>query len=243
VRAFTNRKGVHIFRGLPGLRDIENSEGDAESWAAVSEKRPFVVEVKDDRHRYLPVKLNVDAPVKGLYRWEHETLASPPAPESAVPLYSAPSRPVLAAMAVVRAELRDGVSGGPAAWTLVEGLIDGNLQGRGISDDKGRLLLMFPFPEPKEHSGSPPLASPPRGSPIRLVDRTWSLQLRAYYSPSTPAPEIPDLANVFEQAEATLWFSLSPSTQLGVQTLQYGRELVLASQSRSELWITPLSSP
>lgn len=146
-------------------------------------------------------------------------------------------------MAVVRAELWDPTLNRPAAWALVEALIDGDVQGRGISDEEGRLLLMFPYPEPKDTSPSPPAGSPPGGGPTRLVDRTWPLQLQAFYTPGATVPKIPDLNKVFEQTPATLWRTLSPNAPLGPQTLKYGSELILATQSKSELWITTLSSP
>ncbi len=236
VEAFTNRKGVYAFRGLPGMRDVEYPAEDSTHWIASAGKWNFVVEVADKRDRFIPFSLNVKAPVKGLYRWG--AVPSPPPVESPVLLYSAPARPILPAMAVVRAELWDPVLERPAAWALVEAVIDGVVQGCGISDARGRLLLMFPYPEPKDGP-----ASPPATSPTRLVDRKWSLQLNSFYSPASPVPAIPDLNKVFEQTKATLWFTLSPGTPLGPQTLKYGSELVLASQSKSELLITPLSSP
>jgi hypothetical protein len=243
VAAFTNRKGVYVFQGLPGLREAENSTGDAEFWSEPPKTRPFIVEVRDELHRFVPFTLKADAPIKGLYRWSPEDSASPPARESPVLLYSSASRPVLPSMAVVRAELWDPTLKRAAAWALVDALIDGEVQGRGIADEKGRLLLMFPYPEYQDQAGSPPVSSPPSGGPTRLADRSWLLELRAHYSPTTPVPDIPDLESVFEQEEATLWSSLSPNAQLDVQTLSFGSELVLASRPRSELWITPLSSP
>jgi hypothetical protein len=243
VAGFANRKGVFTVRDLPWLREAESSAGDAAFWAQPPKQRPFVVEVTDTRGRFLPALLNVNLPIEGLYRWEPEPPSSPPAAESPVHLYSAPSRTVIPAMAVVRAELWDPIAKEPAAWAMVEASIDGNVQGRGISDEKGRLLLMFPFPEPKDALVSPPASSPPSGGPTRLVDRTWSVELQAFYAPEASVPEIPDLKKVFEQTQAALWSTLSPTAPLGVQTLRYGSELLLASESQSELWITPLSSP
>jgi hypothetical protein len=236
VEAFTNRKGVFAFRGLPGMRDVEYPAEDSNPLDSLSGKWNYVVEVADKQGRFIPFRLNVKAPVKGLYRWG--AVQSPPPVESPVLLYSAPARPVLPAMAVVRAELWDPVLDRPAAWALVDAVIDGAVKGRGISDAHGRLLLMFPYPEPKDGPASPPAASP-----TRLVDRKWPLQLQSFYSPDSPVPAIPDLNKVFEQTEATLWQTLSPGTPLGPLTLKYGSELVLASQSKSELLITPLSSP
>ncbi len=241
VAAFTNRKGVYVFRGLPWMRDAEYPAEGVEPLESLAGKWDFIVEVVDNENRFIPFNLSVKAPVKGLYRWE--SVSSTPSNESPVLLYSAPSRPTLSSMAVVRAELRDPDRETPASWALVEAVIEGKVQGRGISDAHGRVLLMFPYPEPKDLPLSPPALSPPGGSGTRLFDREWQFQLRAFYSPGAATQALPDLNRIFEQTQADLWSTLSPNTPLGPQALKYGSELVLASQSESELWITRRSSP
>lgn len=238
VEAFANRKGVYVFHDLPGLRGVEYPAGDEDPLNDLRGKWPFVLEVTDVRNRFIPFILKVDVPTKGLYRWESETVLSPPSQESPVILYPAPTRPVPSPMAAVRAELWDPLLGRPASWTVVEAVIEGVVQGRGISDELGRLLVMFPYPEPKDFP-----SSPPHPAPLRIFDRTWTLQLRAFYSPDPDVPAIPELKKVFEQQPAALWSSVSPAIPLGHQTLKYGSELVLASESESELLITPTSSP
>lgn len=241
VDAIMNRKGVYVFYGLPGMHEVEYPSEDSDPLDDMAGRWTFIVEVVDNQNRFLPANINVKAPVKGLYNFG--AASSPPPSESSVLLYSAPSRPVLTTMAIVRAELRDPILKKPASWTLIEAVIDGTIRGRGISDALGRLLLMFPYPELKDVQTLSPVASPPRASPTRLIDQKWSLQLRAFYSPATPVQAIPDLTRIFEQTQAALWFTLSPNTPLGPQTLKYGSELIIASQSNSELWITQTSSP
>lgn len=243
VKAFTNHKGVFVFRNLPGMRRTENSSGKADFWAAPPDRRRFVIEVRDRQWRFLPALLNVDAPVRGLYRWEHGVRSSPPPPESPVFLYSAPSRRTLPSMAVVRAELLDAERNRPAAWVKVEAVVDGILRGVGVSDDDGKLLLMFPYPEPRNGDVSSPVLSPPSRTPATLFDRTWSVQLAAYYDPTVSEQKIPELESVFEQKPAALWSASSPYLPLGPQILKYGSELLVASRPRPELWITQLSSP
>lgn len=238
IEAFANRKGVYVFHGLPGLREVEYPADDEDPLNDLQGKWPFVLQVTDVRNRFIPFILKVDVPTTGLYRWESGTVQSPPSQESPVILYPAPSRPVPSPMAVLRAELRDPLLERPASWAVVEAVVEGVVQGRGISDALGRLLVVFPYPEPKD---SP--TSPPHPGPVRIFDRSWILQLRAFYSPESPVPAIPELKKVFEQTPAALWSALSPVIPLGQQTLKYGSELVLASQSRSELLITPTSSP
>jgi len=241
--AFTNRKGVFVFRDLPGLRAAENSAGDSMFWASLAKKKSFLIEVKDGLRRFQSFLLNIDLPVKGLYRWELDVSSSPPAPEAPVPLFSASSRRAPAGMAVVRADLWNPHTDEPAAWALVEASVSGKVLGRCFADEKGRILLIFAYPEPKETSSTSPISSPVSGHRKSLVDQSWPLDLQAFYTPIKPVPEIPDLAEVFRQAPAHLWSSLSPAIELGQQNLEFGKELILKSVSESLLWITPEPSP
>jgi hypothetical protein len=243
IGARTNRKGVYFFRDLPGLREVENASGDAEFWASLTGERPFVIEVIDDRGRYQPFLLNIDLPVKGLYRWDAEPSGSPPAPEAPVPLFPTSSRQAPAGTAVVRAALWDPVADQPAAWALVDAVVDGIVRARGIADANGQLALMFPYPEPKDPSSASPVSSPLTSDRMALVDQTWSLKLQGFYSPVRPVPKIPDLGEVIRQTPGSLWSALSPPAELSEQTLEFGRELIVKSNSESILWITSESSP
>ncbi|HEX3599614.1 MAG TPA: hypothetical protein VHU84_05690, partial [Lacipirellulaceae bacterium] len=139
--------GIIAFHGLPGLRAFERS--DAENpWDPLPKTRLFQVEVTDSAGRYLPCTFVVQAPAEGLVNFDNN--ASPPCTAAgAVPLFSAPSRAVPSGLAVVRAELHELGSGESAAWALVEAQYSSAGSTRtacGLTDDQGRVVLMFPYP-------------------------------------------------------------------------------------------------
>jgi hypothetical protein len=71
------------------------------------------------------------------------------------------------------------------------------------------------------------------------MEQTWPVELRAFYTPLSPVPEIPDLCDLLNQAPATLWQDASPPRPLVQTTLQYASDLVLRSGSSSTLLISP----
>jgi hypothetical protein len=215
VQAIVNRLGIYVLRNLPGLRAVENGTGDTTFWASPPAIRVFVVEVQDTRRRFQPFSLTLSAPVRGVFAWELAP-GSPPEPTS-VPLFSAPARPAPAGMAVLRAELFDPIHKQPAAWAILEARLAGQLLARGLADAAGRLVLIFPFPEPN------------LASHIPLTQQVWSLQLRAAYASSTPVPPLPDLEAALAQPSATLWQDSARSLPLAQANLSFGRELVLRS--------------
>jgi hypothetical protein len=153
-----------------------------------------------------------------------------------VPLFSAPARIAPAGTAAVRADLRDAVTGAPAAWAVLEVSSAGTPVHRGVADERGSVVVLLPYPEPPWHGPSPPPGS------RALSDQTWSVSVSVRYSPaatSPPAGEPPDLCAVLTQSPATLLAMLSPSSPLGAQTLAFGRELVLRTAGRSDLLVLP----
>ena len=267
VRAFSNPSGIYVFRHLPGLRDFEHGSGDNNFWESLPPRRPFVIEVDDRERRFQPFLLTTHLPVRDVFVWEDPSPASPPSPTLGVPLYSAPSRSVPAAMAVIRAELRDPWAGpdhqgGPAAWAVIEAHIPGQPTVRGIANDKGRIALIFPYPDPgSEAFASPPdspLLSPPAGS-SSLRHQVWNIALQAAYKPMHPVPvgratpPIPDLRDILMQPPATLWADTKRTKPLTEARLTFGQELILRSTDfttepiggtpMSVLLITPAGSP
>jgi hypothetical protein len=201
-----NRSGVYVAHALPGLREFEYSGAEPDVlWATVT--RPFRVEVRDPFGRFLPMAFDADLPVRGLFTWSDPWFSPPraivlPGEEGSppqlllerVPLFSSASRPVPDPLAVVRAQLRELGSHRDAAWTLLSVMIDGDVRGLGLADERGRVAVMFPFPEPARMS----LSSPPEAR----NDFTWEVVLTAYAwagSPPSVVPPIPDLAAVFAQ--------------------------------------------
>ncbi len=251
--AFANRKGVFVFRDLPGLQEVvrqtpapdssEHPTADESFWTKNTEVRRMVVEVQDERKRYHPFEVSIDVPNKGFFRWAFDTEVSPLSADAWVPLFSTPSRIAPAGMAVIRAELLDSVTGKPAAWALVEAIMGGSVKCRGLSGTDGQLVLMLPYPEPKNASILSPVESPLSGERTPLLSEGWEVSFGAYYSPLSPMPTIRDLDEVASQSRAMLLTELSPPTELGARTLNFGKELILKPDSGSNLWITPLSTP
>lgn len=280
VTALANRAGVFVVHHAPGLREFERGAGDEDFWASVPPGKPFVVEVEDGEQRFLPFSFTLNLPQRRIYQWVSPLDASPPAspiasppgaasPVSGVPLYSAPTRQVPAGMAALRAELWNPLTAQPASYAVVEARADGRLLARGFADERGRLALFFPYPQPIRFAVSSPISSPadsppaPRGP--ALFDQAWNVTLNAGYTPSSPpappqdldtiAPDVPivlpDLRATLAQLlapPATLWLDFAHGVALPSLTLRYGRELVLASEDavnnsppapQSVLFITP----
>ncbi len=234
--ASITHSGVYAFIDLPGLRDLENGSGDEAFWANLPARRPFVIQVIDNASRFQQFQLTAQVPVRGLFTLD---CASPPTlAQAGVPLFSSPARAVPGGMAVLRADLWDIAADAPAAWTLIEASIEGQTVARTYADRQGRVALIFAYPEPPRFS----ISSPP-SSRRALTDQTWTIQLHAFYSPTTPVPQIPDLCQVLNQAEANLYSNLSPALPLTETALEFGKELILKSQLQSVLLIAPAGSP
>lgn len=247
-RAYVNSSGVYAIRDLAGLRDFENGLRDEEFRQGTLPTRNFVIEITDTESRFLPFSFTVDLPHRGLFVWQDSV--SPPERLPGVPLFSAPTRSVPAAMAALRADLqqRDGT---PAAWAIIEARSPEGKTFRAMADHRGRLALIFPYPEPvMESVGSPPdvgMVSPPAGG-RSLKEQEWIVELRAFYLPASPAPALADLRAALAQREATLWtqFEMIEMTEA---TLRFGQELTLRSINpddgleESFLLIEPRESP
>lgn len=237
-RAIPNRSGVFVAQNLSGLRSIEYGKGDAEFWVgATTSSSPFVVEVVDQKGRFLPFQFAVDLPVRGSLPWAADVADSPPSALPTLPLYSTPARAVPAGMAVLRADLRDWIADRPAAWAVVEARPEGQPPVRGIAGKDGRIALVFSYPEPLSGPlGSPP-GSPPLGERKSLLEQKWAVMLQAWYSASVMVPNRLDLSSVFTQQPATLLATVSPETVLNSATLEFGKDLIVKTETQSELLI------
>lgn len=261
TEAFPNRSGVYVVHHAPGLREFEHGAGDDEFWRNLPPPRSFVVEVIDGERRFQPFSFEAELPApRGLFNWLSPVEPSPPAGARSLPLYSAPARAVSPGMAVIRADLWDAEADTPAAWAVLEARLEGQLQARGLSDERGRVALVFPYPKPTDAPTSSPVASPPVNKNVPLLEQTWELALSAGYAPADDTaarrpPAIPDLRATLEQLNAPpakLWTDLAAQEELLSVTLKYGPELILKSQDsinvsppapRSVLYITPAGSP
>ncbi|HKV10081.1 MAG TPA: hypothetical protein VJ725_18215 [Thermoanaerobaculia bacterium] len=237
-----NRAGIFVFRNLPGLAGLERGSGDAAYWATETPRFDFVLAVSDPAGRFLPWSLPVKLPQRSLLGLG---LASPltsplqvqTGGETAfLPLFSAASRPVPEGMGGLRTTLWDADR--PAAWALVEAKAGGERSVAGLADAQGRVMLPLPYPKPAATLGSP------LGGGGPLTRQSWPVAFTVRYRRRTPAPQIPDLADVLTQPPATAWQETSRTNPLTSATLRFGRELVLVSRAdggavSSTLLITP----
>lgn len=252
VRAFPNRTGTFVLQHAPGLRrEIEHGEGDTDYWVSLPPRKTFVVEVLDAERRFQPFTFEVKLPARGIYAWELTAppLSPPSLEDQSVPLYSAPTRALASGMAVIRMELWDALADAPAAWAFVEASMSAPpLVVRGFADEKGRLALIFPYPEPPPLTQGSPPQSPPQGVGQSFTQQSWTIHLAARYVSRT-AQALPDLRDTLTQASADLWADSERTQPLTEIALRYGRELVVASydatngKALSKLLITPAGSP
>jgi hypothetical protein len=229
-----NHVGVFVLAGVPGLALAEHGAGDDAYWADPPAQTIVTVDVDDSRGRFLPFSFDADLPARGMFEL---ACGSPPGADGPIVLFSSAARPVPAGCAVVRADLWDADADAPAAWALLEVQPPGLPPARGLADARGRVAVVFPYPEPSGLDGSPP--SLERRA---LSAQSWTVQLRAFAAAQAdPVPARPDLCTVLTQPEATLLAGESPATPLTDATLDYGRELVLRTSPQSVLVLTPAS--
>lgn len=70
TRAFPNRSGAYVVHAASGLLDATRGAGDDPFWnSRASAKKSFMVEVADERRRYLPFTFAAELPARGLLTW------------------------------------------------------------------------------------------------------------------------------------------------------------------------------
>jgi len=241
-----NPSSIFVFRNLPGLRDLEFGEGDTAYWNDAP-RFDFILEVVDRANRYLPFQLPIQLPQRRILGIELTSpLSSPLAmqiglEEGFLPLFSSPSRASLDGLGVMRAELVDGGTGLPASWALLEAKAGEQRLVTGMADRQGRVMLPLFYPKPVITLGSPGNTNTP------LAQQTWAVDFTVRYRRREPVPDIPDLVDVLTQPAAQAWEQTSPLSAWTQATLQFGRELRLATTAggvgTSTLLITPAGSP
>ncbi len=229
--ADVNRTGVYFFHGLPGMRRVENGNGDEDFWTAHPPSVPFTVEVSDAQDRYLPYQFSVLLPAHGLYGLAGSPLSLSLTPDTTwLPVFSAPSRVMPGPSAVVRVQLMDDAAKAPAAWALMTAQVPGSLMMTGLADDRGVASLTLPYPEPRNS----PFASPLGAGSLKLSDQTWPLTVSVFYTPPFTSPVSPDsvltdLGKLLGQRAATVWRDTAHSAAASSFMLQFGKDLVLRS--------------
>lgn len=235
VRAVANRSGVFAFHDLPGLRASSFGSGSVDFWASPPAHARLVLELADERRRYLGFRFDADAPVRGLFR---ETCGpgSPPDLEvPGVPLFSAPGRILPGGLAGVRADLWDLHADAPAAWAVLEVTAAPGATVRGVADERGCVLVPLPYPEPPWQTGSPPPTA------VALSAQSWTLDLAVRYQAGgvgTDPGAPPDLCAVLSQPPATALASLSPPVTLTTAPLSFGQPLSLSTAGHPVLHLT-----
>jgi hypothetical protein len=177
-----NRANVFVLQNVPGLRDVEFGAGDQAYWDDLPTPQDFAIDVFDTTNRFLPFTFTAAVPTRDLFEW----ICGSPPEQSGVPLFSAPSRSVPGGYGVIRAELRDESQFdtrtqeyAPASWAMLEAWYDSQLVGRGLADQQGRIVVLFPYPEPI----NPPISSPP--TPRTALTQSPATLLSSL-SPPTP---------------------------------------------------------
>jgi hypothetical protein len=189
VAATASLSGIYAFAHLPDLRPQEHGAGDASYWAEITEsqRRTYTLTVSDLQERFFDFTLSVRTPQRGIFAFAcPDATVTLDAPNSAIPLFSLPSRPVPAGMAVIRCEVTR--AGQPAAWAFVEVKQTTTLLGQGLCDEKGRAAVIFPHPTA---TGNVP-----------LLEQSWTLTLNIYHTPLPNARTPVDLCAVLSQQES-----------------------------------------
>jgi hypothetical protein len=231
IPTFSNRSGIYVAARLPGLADAERGMGDTAFWSSPPALRAFTVSVADPERRYLPCRFDVLLPFQGLAvpNCLLPTTPSDPAP-AGVPLFSAPTRPIPVGMAALRAEVWDDATDRPAAWALLEVVGAQMPPARGLTDERGCGVVIFPYPEPELFGTS----SPPSGG-AALLEQRWDLTLRIFATTHDGSGPTPDLCQVLQQGHAP------PRAEVHVPLI-YGQEAIIATWPHSTL-LLPVGSP
>jgi len=253
--AVINRAGIFVFRNIFGLHAFETANGDNTRdfagsdafWNPVSPpaRYDYTLEVRDPARRFLPFVLPVKLPQRSLLGIAFNSpLSSPLVGQTGgrgafVPVFSAPTRTVPEGMIGLRAEIVDtGTSpAGPreAAYAVIEAKAGDQPLVTGVADQRGRILLPLPYPKPVITLGSMATTNVP------LQDQTWTVDFTVRYRRRASVPELPDLYDVLSQPVATAWQTTALITPWTQTTLEFGRELLLATQGTVShtLLITP----
>jgi hypothetical protein len=251
IRLSSNPSGVFGFHDMPGLRDLEYPAEVEPAAGSPPTALPFVVMVADPLGRFLPAVFGIEIPAL-VTSPPLSDLDPDPAPMLDAFLFTAPTRPVTAGLAAIRADLFDRDADTPAAHARVRVTLGDRLR-IGVADERGRLLVLVPWPLLERlRLGSPPgLGQPP------TTEQVFPLSFEAWYQPDLPRPfaseavlpapwtVLPGLKGILEHADrAAIWPSpAGPPVVTLTSDLAYERGLVLRTVSVSELWISRGASP
>ena len=238
--------GVYSFSGVPGLRHFENGTGDDSFWKSNPPRIPYTIEVSDPSAQYLPFQLSVLLPVRGLYGFASSPLSLSLTPDTTwVPIFSSPSRELSGPNAIIRVNLQDDRTGGPAAWAIVTAQFSGLAPYAGIADDRGVVTLTLPYPEPQNS----PFGSPMGSGSLKLSDQSWPVAIDVFYAGAVTSSGPVDLQQALQQGQAIAWIDTAHTAEATSFNLTFGQDLVLRSldsvtgHELSVLLVTSATSP
>lgn len=248
ITAYRTRSGVYAFNGLSNMRDIEHGSSRADSVSSPPTSHSFVIEVRDERRRYVDVGFKVDLPLsyKGLF------LSNlPSSPPSGSPkgfnLYSAATRTPPALVTAVRGELFAIAADKPAAHALVRITTEDGFSWFGLADEQGRFAAVMPYPTLIDGIGGSPTANNRKP----LYEQTWNLAIEVLFEPThlqeLPGSRMKDYKSILNQSQAQIW-PISPKkgglpiANQHVQ-LEFGKEVILKTAGLSKLLVSPAASP
>lgn len=202
-----------------GLASEERADDDPKQ--QIWENVPVVIDLEDRQRRYLPMSFVEKMPYKGAIQKE---------------LWSAPSRPVFSALAVIRAQIviGKGKTPPPAAYALVEAkpsiqVLKSSKSYSGMTDKQGTLLLTFPYPPVPQPGGSFKYPS--------LGKQTFKLTITVKYDKNhkkaLAGSDVPNLEEILKQETATIITHLKHKkldNSIIMRDLQFGQPLILRTK-------------
>jgi hypothetical protein len=235
-----NGRSIWFASRLPGLRDA-----DLDPTAGSVPPRPYTLTVNDPVGQFLPTRLAITLPRRGLVAPEALAALAPDLsaalgatdPDTpTLPLFSSPARSAPNGCADIRGQLIRADTSATAAWALVTASLAGAVRAVALADPQGRFALFLPWPEwpraalppmPTSPPSSPPALSPPHAPP---PPPGWDISISAYAAP-LPASPAPDLADILAQLDhpRPLYASTAPLAVLPPQRLTFGQPLTLAT--------------
>lgn len=249
VRGQRTASDIYAFHRIPGLRAFETPRPGETLDLGSPPGAEYVVEVQDERARFVPVAFAVTLPRPGRALFLDESPSAGGLPAPGFYLFTAATRPVAPPIGVIRGDLTDGSDGAPVAHALVTVQIPGEPPALTLSDRGGRFAIHLPLP--RLRGGLSALdASPPNSPILPVADRDWPFTLTVHSEPGALAPlpgtDLPDLRSALHQAAA--WIRLdagSPALRAPEWsgTLPYGGEVVAATPGLSSLEIEAAVSP
>lgn len=238
VHALRTASGNFAFQNLPGMRALEYPSGDEDALLfSPPLPRPFLIQVEDRRGSFMPICFGVELPLAASGLYQPTPLGSPLGDEPPrFYLFSSPARPAPSGLAAVRATLTAPGDQTPAAYALLE-VAENGRRWYGLTDSRGCLTILFPYPTFITALGTSPPGLPP-------TQQRWPLTIRARYDPdlntTLEAGQLPTLRQIRNQPDALLWPTAAGPAAATLSTeLTIGQELILRTGSQSNLWIGP----